>query len=58
MENDHFKSDILSFVKERIALLTEYRENEIAVGENEMHDYTSGAIDAYDIIRLRLEKND
>jgi hypothetical protein len=55
---EYTKSDILSFVKERIALLTEYRENEIAVGENEIHDYTSGAIDAYDIIRLRLEKND
>jgi hypothetical protein len=52
---EYTKDSILAFVKERIASLIEYRDNEIAIGENELDDYTAGAIDAYDIIRMKLE---
>ena len=54
---EYTKLDILAFVKQRIADLIEYRDNEIAIGENELQDYTAGAIDAYDIIRMKLEKD-
>jgi hypothetical protein len=46
---------ILTFVKRRIVELTEYRDNEIAIGEMQLDDYTAGAIDAYDVIRMRME---
>jgi hypothetical protein len=48
-------NDILDFVKGRIAELTELREKYESEGENEMDDYSAGAIDAYDIIRMKLE---
>ena len=47
---------ILSFVKMRIKELTEYRDNEIAIGEYGIQDYTAGCIDSYDMIRMKLEK--
>jgi hypothetical protein len=46
---------ILTFVKRRIVELTEYRDNEIAIGEMQLDDYTAGSIDAYDVIRMRME---
>jgi len=52
---DNITESILAFVKGRIAELTEYRDNEIAIGEYELQDYTAGCIDAYDIIRIKLE---
>ena len=46
---------ILLFVKGRIAELTELREKYEQEGDSEMNDYSAGAIDAYDIIRMKLE---
>lgn len=46
--------DILTFVTGRIAELTELREKFEAEGDYEMDDYTAGAIDAYDIVRMKL----
>jgi hypothetical protein len=45
---------ILTFVTGRIAELTELRTQYEAEGDYEMDDYTAGAIDAYDIVRMRL----
>ena len=50
-------NDILDFVKGRIAELTQLREEYQAEGDNSMDDYSAGAIDAYDIVRMRLENN-
>jgi hypothetical protein len=47
--------DILSFVKGRITELTELREQYQNEGDSEMDDYSAGAIDAYDIVRMQLE---
>ena len=46
---------LLAFITERIATLTELREQYKEEGDYELDDYTSGAIDAYDIMRMRLE---
>lgn len=52
---EHYaKSDILSFVEGRIAELTEKREQYEIEGDHELDDYLAGAIDAYDIVRMKL----
>ncbi len=48
-------SDLLEFVKERIDHLTTLREEYESTGDYALDDYTAGAIDAYDIIRMKLE---
>jgi hypothetical protein len=48
-------TDILAFLKGRIAELTQLREEYEAEGDHSMDDYSAGAIDAYDIIRMKLE---
>jgi hypothetical protein len=47
-------TDLLSFVETRIADLTEKREEYQNGGDFELDDYMAGAIDAYDIIRMKL----
>jgi hypothetical protein len=47
-------ADIISFCEGRIKDLTELREKYEAEGDYEMDDYSAGAIDAYDIIRIKL----
>ena len=42
------------FVEERIKDLTEKREQYQLEGDNELDDYCAGAIDAYDIMRMKL----
>jgi hypothetical protein len=51
---DNVTQDLLSFVKERIETLTELREKYQAENDHELDDYCAGAIDAYDIVRMRL----
>lgn len=46
--------DLLTFVKERIETLTGLREKYQAENDYELDDYCAGAIDAYDIVRMRL----
>jgi hypothetical protein len=46
--------NLLKFVEGRIAELTELREQYEVEGDTEMDDYSAGAIDAYDIIRMKL----
>ena len=53
---DYANGDILTFVKSRITELMELRNGYEAEGDFELEDYTAGAIDAYDIIRMKLEK--
>ena len=53
---DYAKADILAFVKGRISELTEARKQYEIESDYELDDYTAGAIDAYDIIRMKLEK--
>jgi hypothetical protein len=48
-------NDVLDFIQNRIDQLTQLREEYQAEGDFEMDDYTAGAIDAYDIIRMKLE---
>jgi len=48
-------NDVLDFIQNRIDQLTQLREKYQAEGDFEMDDYTAGAIDAYDIIRMKLE---
>lgn len=47
--------DLLDFVKGRITELTKLREQYEAEGDYELDDYSAGAIDAYDIVRMKLE---
>jgi hypothetical protein len=47
--------ELLEYVKERIATLTELREEMHAEGNHASDDYTAGAIDSYDIMRIKLE---
>lgn len=47
--------ELLEFVKGRIQELTEMREQYELEGDYESDDYASGAIDAYDIIRMKIE---
>ena len=42
------------FVEGRIKELTEKREEYQAEGDVELDDYCAGAIDAYDIVRMKL----
>ena len=42
------------FVEERIADLIEKRKEYELEGDHELDDYCAGAIDAYDIIRMKL----
>jgi hypothetical protein len=44
------------FVEERIKDLTEKREEYQNGGDYEMDDYLAGAIDAYDIVRMKLSE--
>ncbi len=46
--------DLLDFVKGRISELTLLRDEYKGEGDYEMDDYCAGAIDAYDIIRMKL----
>ena len=48
-------NDLLDFVKGRITELTKLREQYEAEGDYELDDYSAGAIDAYDIVRMKLE---
>jgi hypothetical protein len=47
--------DLLDFVNGRIAELTELRIKYQAEGDYELDDYSAGAIDAYDIVKMKLE---
>jgi hypothetical protein len=47
--------DLLEFVEGRIAELTLLRDEYQGEGDYSMDDYCAGAIDAYDIIRMKLE---
>jgi hypothetical protein len=51
---DNVTQDLLSFVKGRIEELTLLRDEYIQENEDAMSDYTAGAIDAYDIVRMKL----
>jgi len=42
------------FVEERIEALTKLREGYHEQNDYSMDDYASGAIDAYDIVRMKL----
>jgi hypothetical protein len=44
------------FVEERIKDLTEKREQYQLEGDNELDDYCAGAIDAYDLVRMKLSE--
>jgi hypothetical protein len=41
-------------VEERITTLTKTREGYQEAGDNELDDYCAGAIDAYDLVRMKL----
>lgn len=45
---------ILEFCEGRIDELTLLRDEYIQENEDSLSDYTAGAIDAYDIIRMKL----
>jgi hypothetical protein len=47
--------EMLAYVKERIATLTELRNEMHAEGNHASDEYTAGAIDSYDIMRIKLE---
>jgi hypothetical protein len=47
-------TDLLTFVEGRIADLTDLRATYQEDGDYEMDDYCAGAIDAYDIVRMKL----
>ena len=51
---DNVTQELLYFVTGRIAELTELREKYQEEGDHELDDYSAGAIDAYDIIRMKL----
>jgi len=51
---DNVAQDLLAFVEGRIKELTLLRDEYQGEGDYEMDDYTAGAIDAYDIIRMKL----
>ena len=46
--------DLLEFVTGRIEELTQKREEYQNDNDYEMDDYLAGAIDAYDIVRMKL----
>ena len=47
--------ELLEFLNGRIDELTIARDNYDVEGDYSMVDYCAGAIDAYDIIRIKLE---
>jgi hypothetical protein len=51
---DNVAQDLLAFVEGRIKELTLLRDEYQGEGDYEMDDYAAGAIDAYDIIRMKL----
>jgi hypothetical protein len=51
---ENVAQDLLSFVEGRIKELTLLRDEYQGEGDYEMDDYAAGAIDAYDIIRMKL----
>jgi len=53
---EYTKQDLLSFVNGRIKELTQKRDEYQAEGDYELDDYCAGAIDAYDIVRMKLTK--
>ena len=53
---DNVTQDILSFVKTRIDELTHRRVELQDGGDFEIDDYLAGCIDAYDIVKMKLEK--
>jgi hypothetical protein len=48
--------NLLEFVEGRISELTQLREQYQADGDYELDDYSAGAIDAYDIVRMKLSE--
>jgi hypothetical protein len=48
------QTDLLDFVTGRIEELALLRDEYQGENDYEMDDYTAGAIDAYDIIRMKL----
>ncbi len=48
-------TDLLKFVNERIEDLTQKRKEYIKDNDFEMDDYLAGAIDAYDIVRMKID---
>jgi hypothetical protein len=46
--------NLVEFIDERIEALTDLREKYQSDNDYEMDDYCAGAIDAYDIIRMKL----
>jgi hypothetical protein len=46
--------ELLTFVEGRIVELTSLRTQYEEEGDYEMDDYCAGAIDAYDIVRMKL----
>lgn len=51
---EYTKSDLLAFVQGRIDELTDKRKQYELEGDFELDDYLAGAIDAYDIVRMKL----
>jgi hypothetical protein len=51
---DNVAQDLLAFVEGRIGELTQKREEYQADNDYELDDYLAGAIDAYDIVRMKL----
>lgn len=49
-------AELLSFINGRMAELTELRDQYQNDSDYEMDDYLAGAIDAYDIIKMKLEE--
>jgi hypothetical protein len=47
--------DLLDFVNSRIDDLTQKRREYQDGGDYEMDDYLAGAIDAYDIVRMKID---
>jgi hypothetical protein len=47
---------LLEFVEGRIAELTQKREEYQNDNDYEMDDYLAGAIDAYDIVRMKISE--
>jgi hypothetical protein len=46
--------NLLEFIEGRITELTDLRTTYQENGDYEMDDYCAGAIDAYDIVRMKL----
>ena len=46
--------ELILFLEEKIAYLTELREQAEIDGEYDEENYLAGCIDAYDIVRMKL----